>query len=258
MRFAFCHFLWAVLGGLLGSLPTHTLRAQSFDLPAPQRLTEREGLPQAFISAIVQDRQGFIWAATRDGLCRYDGQQFKVFQPDPNGRASLSYAGISKLTLDHHGRIWITSERGDLDVFNPKTEAFINISRQPAFQKVLKGRGFSFFLFDRQERLWIVASTSAEVVRYDFRAGKTKSPPAKGFFFKQDSSGYARRDTITDVAEGADGRIWLTTVTGLRYLDPKTDRFRKYPLPPRPAGAEGLPPRSSPRRIYARSGEICC
>lgn len=88
------------------------LRAQSVPLPQPQVITDRQGLPQAFVPSILQDKQGFIWVATRDGLCRYDGQRFKVFQPDPNGRPSLSFAGLHQLELDRHGRIWIVSERG--------------------------------------------------------------------------------------------------------------------------------------------------
>jgi ligand-binding sensor domain-containing protein len=36
-------------------------------------------LPQSFISALAQDRDGFLWIGTRDGLARYDGQSFKIF-----------------------------------------------------------------------------------------------------------------------------------------------------------------------------------
>ncbi|WP_421829794.1 two-component regulator propeller domain-containing protein [Larkinella sp.] len=55
--------------------------AQPIEFPQPEVISDRQGLPQAFVSAIVQDRQGFIWMATRDGVCRYDGNRFKIFQP---------------------------------------------------------------------------------------------------------------------------------------------------------------------------------
>ena len=112
--------------------------AQSVRLPEPGVITDRQGLPQAFVPSILQDRQGFIWAATRDGLCRYDGQRFKVFQPDPDGRHSLSFAGINQIELDHYGRIWVVSERGDIDVFDPRTETFANVSRQAQFRRLIK------------------------------------------------------------------------------------------------------------------------
>ncbi len=239
------------------------LYAQPIELPAPLRLTEREGLPQAFVSAIVQDQQGFIWVGTRDGLCRYDGQQFKVFQPDPDGRPSLSYAGIGNLTLDHHGRIWIMSEEGDLDIFYPKTETFVNLSRQPGYEKAMRGRELSFFRYDHQERLWLVPLDAAEVIRYDFKnqgvkGGPAELPSAKGgpakrFFFKKNNDrNAAPSDTIADIAEAADGRIWLSTTTGLKYLDPANDRFQNHPTTigtttPDVATSEGFP-----LRLYAR------
>ena len=227
--------LWFAIG------PSFMLRAQPFDLPAPQRLTEREGLPQAYVPAIVQDRQGFIWAATRDGLCRYDGDNFKVFQPDPDGRPSLSYAGISNLTLDHCGRIWIGSERGDIDVLDPLTETFVNISRQPAYEKATMGRRVTFFLPDRQDRLWVVLADEGEIFRYDFR-----NREAKRFFFGSGKGTSFRSDTVTDLTEGTDGRIWLATHMGLKYLDPETDRFRGYKLP--------ASQHDYPRRLYALPG----
>ena len=253
MRFAFCRFLWAVLLGVMGSLPTHSLRAQAFELPAPQRITEREGLPQAFVSAIVQDQQGFIWVGTRDGLCRYDGHSFKVFQPNPDGRPSLSYAGIANLRLDQHGRIWIMSEEGDLDIFYPKTETFVNLSRHPGYEKAMRGRELSFFRYDQQERLWLVPRDAAEVIRYDFKNHRVERGPAKRFFFQKNSDrSITPSDTIADIAEAADGRIWLTTTTGLKYLDPMTDRFQNYPTAVGVATRDVATPEGFPLRLYAR------
>src|ERR1700754_4686466 len=43
-------------------------------------LSTRDGLPQSFVSGIVQDDSSFIWIATRNGLTRFDGLQYKLFQ----------------------------------------------------------------------------------------------------------------------------------------------------------------------------------
>ncbi|UFH56372.1 two-component regulator propeller domain-containing protein [Spirosoma sp. KNUC1025] len=153
-------YIPAITRGLVMLLITLSLpglvRAQSVPLPQPQVITDRQGLPQAFVPDILQDKQGFIWVATRDGLCRYDGQRFKVFQPDPDGRPSLSFAGLNQLELDRHGRIWILSERMDIDVFDPRTETFTNISRQAAFRRMVKP-GISYNLrIDQKDRLWLI------------------------------------------------------------------------------------------------------
>ena len=53
-------------------------------------LTTNDGLSQSDVTAILQDRQGFMWFATRDGLNRYDGNAFVVYKHNPNDPGSLS------------------------------------------------------------------------------------------------------------------------------------------------------------------------
>ena len=53
-------------------------------------LTTNDGLSQGYVTAILQDRRGFMWFATRDGLNRYDGNTFVVYKNNPNDSASLS------------------------------------------------------------------------------------------------------------------------------------------------------------------------
>ena len=47
-------------------------------------LTTNDGLSQGYVTAILQDRRGFMWFATRDGLNRYDGNAFVVYKNNPN------------------------------------------------------------------------------------------------------------------------------------------------------------------------------
>ena len=54
------------------------------------RLTSDDGLSQNRIYAILQDRRGFMWFATQDGLNRYDGNTFVVYQHNPDDPNTLS------------------------------------------------------------------------------------------------------------------------------------------------------------------------
>ena len=54
------------------------------------RLSLEEGLSQSTVYAIVQDRRGFMWFGTEDGLNRYDGYHFKVYRHEPENPQSLS------------------------------------------------------------------------------------------------------------------------------------------------------------------------
>ncbi|MFD1143698.1 ATP-binding protein [Larkinella insperata] len=195
------------------------LWAQSFRFPQPRYITDREGLPQAFVPSILQDNQGFIWAATRDGLCRYDGYRFKVFQPDPDGRPSLSFAGLNQIVLDRHNRIWIVSERGDIDIFDPRSETFTNFSRQAAFRRLVKP-GTSYVLrIDQKDRLWLTASDSG-VICWD-------TPKKRGRWFRHQpqQAKSLSSNLVYDVSEGKDGTIWLATAKGLDRFEEATQSF---------------------------------
>lgn len=200
----------------------HALLAQSVNFPAPQLITERDGLPQAFVPAIVQDRQGFMWVATRDGLCRYDGHSFKVFQPDPNGRPSLSSTGLEKLVLDHRGRIWITSEQGDIDIFDPYTEKFINFSRRADYRRVM-GNTKPFGLYvDNRDRAWINYQADG-IIRFDLRTNRVHR-----FRHRPSRPHSLSSDSVTQIAQAANGVIWIATRAGLERFEEKTSDFVHY------------------------------
>ncbi|GAB3694773.1 hybrid sensor histidine kinase/response regulator transcription factor [Spirosoma flavus] len=182
-------------------------------------------MPQAYITGIVQDRQGFIWIASRDGLCRYDGRTFRIFRPAANGKPSLSYPGLIRLVLDHHGMIWIVSERGDLDRFDPRTETFTNVSQLPAYKKAFQQPGT--ICLDRKDRLWI-AFVNQGIGLYDTRTGRCQL-----FRHQKDQPNGLPNNEGIGVAEDKQGRIWVATRLGLSYFNEAQQRFVSptFPVP---------------------------
>lgn len=84
-------------------------------------LTINEGLSQSFATDILQDKQGYIWIATQDGLNKYDGYKFIKYEHNQKIDFSLPNNYVHDLYLDQEGYIWIATERG-LSRMNPKTE----------------------------------------------------------------------------------------------------------------------------------------
>ncbi|MEZ5196900.1 MAG: two-component regulator propeller domain-containing protein [Bacteroidales bacterium] len=95
--------------------------AQPVIIPDPYKkfdqLTKRDGLSNNYILDIHQDKSGFIWIATKDGLNRYDGYGFKTFNHDPYDSLSISDNLITCIKSDNEGVMWVGTKNG-LNKFN--------------------------------------------------------------------------------------------------------------------------------------------
>lgn len=74
--------------------------------------TTDNGLTDNFISKVITDRKGFLWIATKNGLSRYDGYNFKNYTHIPGDTGSLRSIWITDLLLDNEGTLWISTEGG--------------------------------------------------------------------------------------------------------------------------------------------------
>ncbi|MCB9276972.1 MAG: helix-turn-helix domain-containing protein [Lewinellaceae bacterium] len=88
-----------------------------------ERIPNELGLSQNFISALCFDKDGFLWVGTKDGLNRFDGYRFKVYQHDPFDSTSLSSNYIKTILEDSQGRLWAGTTEG-LNLFNREDESF--------------------------------------------------------------------------------------------------------------------------------------
>lgn len=89
-----------------------------------KQITIKEGLSQSSILSILQDKEGFMWFGTANGLNKFDGYNFKVYINDPYNSASISDNEISAIYEDAEGYIWIGTIKGILNKFNRENESF--------------------------------------------------------------------------------------------------------------------------------------
>ena len=83
-----------------------------------------EGLSNQSIASMMQDRQGFIWIATEDGLNRFDGSEFKHYHYDPRDSTSLPHDDVDQMGQTPDGYIWFSSANGKLARYDPWTNEF--------------------------------------------------------------------------------------------------------------------------------------
>ena len=84
-----------------------------------------DGLSHNNIWDIVQDRYGYMWIATDDGLNKYDGYNFKMFKNDPADSTTLPANQVTCVFEDHDGILWVSTS-GGLSRYDRNTEKFKN------------------------------------------------------------------------------------------------------------------------------------
>src|SRR5574337_1555572 len=92
--------------------------------PYFRTLDAADGLPSSTVWKIAQDRDGYIWVGTADGLARYDGVDFRVFRNDPDDATSLSGADVTALFVDRDNRIWCGGEDAGLNMLDARRSGF--------------------------------------------------------------------------------------------------------------------------------------
>lgn len=90
----------------------------------------KEGLSQGFVLRILQDKEGVMWFATKDGLNKYDGYRFTVFRNDPKDPNSIPDNYVTNLVEDDHGRIWVGTNSKGVAIFDRKTEKFYRLHQK--------------------------------------------------------------------------------------------------------------------------------
>ena len=126
--------------------------------PSParfERLGLEDGLSQNAVLAMLQDRQGFLWFGTQDGLNRYDGYDFVVYKNDPDDPNSLSLNSILALHEDDDGTLWIGTWGGGLNHFDPRSNLWMRYRRDDADPASLCGDTVTALLDDGAGTLWV-------------------------------------------------------------------------------------------------------
>ena len=211
-----------------------------------EHLTDKQGLSNNHVERIGQDREGFMWIGTYQGLNKYDGYNFTVFKHDPNNRDhSIAGSGERGILEDRKGNLWVSSLRGlnridkwsgavtsyrqpsaishlilyedseglfwvgtsvGLKKFNPKTKEFIPYSSNPV----------SSITEDRLGRIWMFGRG---ISRLDRGHGNSTD---KVHHFATDTT-----ISFTSSRIDKEGVIWIgTNKMGLMTVDTKRNDFQ--------------------------------
>ncbi len=199
------------------------LAAQTPDL---ERLTAADGLSQGMIFDVVQDKKGFLWFATNDGLNRYDGYGFKVYQNDPFDPFTVSRNEIQALHEDQNGRLWVGTLNNGVSVRDPKTDRFYHL-------KNLSSQNIRCFAETPDGSIWIGTDKGVNRVQLPSVLPSTNpdlQPVAQVDTFYWDGPMSDQRpspNVITDLVVGKDGKLWVSSDLQIGWFDPVQVRFQQ-------------------------------
>ena len=91
-----------------------------------KNISIKDGLPSNVITSVIQDRQGFIWISTYNGLVRYDGLNFKHLLNEFDNNNSKSSKIINTIYEDSTGNIWAGTDNNGLYKINPKHFTYVH------------------------------------------------------------------------------------------------------------------------------------
>ncbi len=178
-----------------------------------ERLSIEQGLSQSIVERIVQDRRGFMWFVTEDGLNRYDGYRFVVFRHRADHPASLSHNELKALTEDRDGVLWVGAFAGGLNRFDPASEAVTRYLHDPADPASLAAETVRAVLAARDGSLW-VGTQGGGLDRLDRASGSFEH-------HRHDPADPATlpHDDVRALLEDSAGALWVGTFGGLARGD---------------------------------------
>lgn len=112
-----------------------------------------DGLSNSSIKAIYQDKLGFMWFGTKDGLNRFDGNEFKTYRFYNKKSNTLYFNDITCIKPDLKGRLWIGTFDGII-VFDLETEEFIDFNQMGVSLSSITGVVTEIYI-DYKKRVWV-------------------------------------------------------------------------------------------------------
>lgn len=205
----------------------HTLFCQTLRFEHP---TDKTNFLRGSISELLQDRQGFIWVATSDGLGKYDGKTVVEYRNIRGDTTSLSNNYISDLYEDSEGRIWVATTSG-LNCYFPKSDSFVQYFNYDG--EDLEGENYILSVVEDQKG-FIWYSTYGGVFRIDPKSGSS-------IFVNEelDNNDAFSHKVVWDIFEDSKGTLWFATRNGITYYS-NDDSFQFQKIKPNPGAPNAL------------------
>ncbi|MDB5016642.1 MAG: hypothetical protein JWQ84_1474 [Mucilaginibacter sp.] len=188
--------------------------------------------PWTAIVGVTQDQQGYLWLCSYEGLFKYDGHNYSLYQHEPANPNSLALNRVESVCAGNDGTIWIGTFGAGLDHLDPETKKFTHYRHQPNNPASISSDTVTVIVKDHEGTLWIGTSNGME--KFDPKTGHFKH-----FSHNYNDTTSLSNKQVRTIYEDREGAIWVGTGSaflyetprgegGLNKLDKKTGKFTRY------------------------------
>jgi ligand-binding sensor domain-containing protein len=189
------------------TLPLHAQRARQYSF---NHFTTAHGLASNFINGITQDKDGYIWLGTKNGLQRYDGNRFLSFRSAAASPRSIPTDDIASVFTDHNKNVWLIASNNAVGIFDTKQFVF---RETPVLRRSHQRTYTAKYLFEGADGSLMLLEEGSHLYKYDaasniFQLADDEIPSPKG---------WNRTKIFWD---GNDDKYWICGDSGILNYNP--------------------------------------
>jgi putative nucleotidyltransferase with HDIG domain len=186
-----------------------------------ENITSIDGLSHDTVYSIVQDKTGFLWFGTEDGLNRYDGYKINVYRGGHNEN-SIGNANCAFLYVDGSNSIWVASWGSGIQVLDQKNGLVKSYMHYPADDSSLSDNNVQNIFEDSRGTLWFGTYTGG-LNRFD-----SKSETFITYTHSENEKNSISDNRVWWIIEDLDGSLLIATNKGLDKFNPETGVFTNF------------------------------
>ncbi|WP_235005350.1 hybrid sensor histidine kinase/response regulator transcription factor [Pedobacter nyackensis] len=175
-----------------------------------KHLTVENGLSQSSVLSIAQDSMGFMWFGTKDGLNKYNTQNFEIYKREQGNNASLSSSqNINALLTDSKGNLWVGTQKG-LNRYLPESNSFKRYQYDSKNKSSISNNIVRCIYEDKNGHIWIGTDSGLNKLT-------TNDQFIRFLPGKDPNSGIAHH-LVKSIHQDHEGALWLGTIQGLTRM----------------------------------------
>lgn len=210
-----------------------------------KHFSSKEGLSQSSVITIFQDKKGYIWFGTRDGLNKFDGNKFTIYRANYRDTTSLSHSWITSLFEDCYGNLWVGTKNG-LNKYNKAKDNFKQYFHNSKKNSITNNEIWEITQLDSSS---IVISTSFGLNNLEIKQNKISH-----LLHAKNKKNSLSDNRTRGLFKTKDGNLWILTIASVDRYNPKKNSFSHYNYPV--STKKELHLNSAPTLFQAKNGTI--